>query len=93
MLFSIARIALIVLAFNAAQFVSCYAQSFPNGSTDASNTLARLAIDVRKNVAANATIRQPLEELGRERCDKEAIFESCEGIRPGRLSARRRSPR
>jgi len=38
-----------------------------------SGTLARLAIDVPKNVTATATIRQPLEELARERCDKEAI--------------------
>jgi aspartyl protease family protein len=73
---SISRIVLVVLAtfvFDAAQFVSCYAQSFPTDSSDASGTLARLAIDVPKNVAANAAIRQPLEELGRERCDKEAI--------------------
>ena len=74
MLSSIARIAPIVLtifAFNAAQPLSCYAQSPP--PSDASGTLARLAIDVPKNVTATATIRQPLEELARERCDKEAI--------------------
>ena len=73
---AISRIVLVALAtfvFDAAQFVSCYAQSFPTDPSDASGTLARLAIDVPKNVAANAAIRQPLEELGRERCDKEAI--------------------
>lgn len=62
-----------ILGFNIAQLVSCYAQSFPTDSSDASGTLARLAIGVPRNVAADAAIHQPLEELGRERCDKEAI--------------------
>jgi clan AA aspartic protease (TIGR02281 family) len=62
-----------ILGFNIAQLLSCYAQSFPTDSSDASGTLARLAIGVPRNVAADAAIHQPLEELGRERCDKEAI--------------------
>ncbi len=76
MLSSTARRALTVAAiivFNAAQFASCYAQSLPTDSTDASGILARLAIEVPKNVAASTAIRQPLEELRREKCDKEAI--------------------
>src|SRR5690242_10920504 len=76
MLSSTTRRALTVTAifiFNAAWFATCYAQSLPTDSSEASGTLARLAIQVPKNVAANAAIRQPLEELGREKCDKEAI--------------------
>jgi hypothetical protein len=83
MLLTIGRSALIVAAiflFSDAQFSSCYPQSLPSDSDDASRTLGRLAIQVPKNVAASAAIRQRLEELGREKCDKEAISQLAKAL-------------
>ncbi len=83
MLFSIARSALavaVIFIFDVAQLSSCYAQSLSTDSSDQSGILSRLAIDVPKNVTANAAIRQPLEELGREKCDKEAISQLAKAL-------------
>ena len=41
---------------------------------DISQTLARLTIDLPKDVVGTTAVRRPLEELRRERCDQDAIL-------------------
>jgi clan AA aspartic protease (TIGR02281 family) len=54
---------------------ACYAQAPESTKTDTAGTLARLAIDLPQSVIANATVGGPLAELGRERCDQDAILQ------------------
>ena len=41
---------------------------------DISQTLARLTIDLPKDVVGTTAVRRPLEQLRRERCDQDAIL-------------------
>src|SRR6202161_1735658 len=50
----------------------CCAQSPAAG--DVAKTLARLSIDLPTTVTATASVRGPLEQLARERCDQDAIL-------------------
>ncbi len=54
--------------------VPCYAQAPISAPSDVTATLARLAIDLPQRVIASAAVRGPLEELGREKCDQDAIL-------------------
>jgi aspartyl protease family protein len=54
---------------------TCCAQAPASTKSDVTATMARFAIDLPQNVAASTAIRGPLEELGRERCDQEAILQ------------------
>jgi clan AA aspartic protease (TIGR02281 family) len=49
------------------------AQTVTAGTSNVAETLARLNVDLPKNVAENPPVRGPLEQLGREKCDQEAI--------------------
>jgi aspartyl protease family protein len=50
----------------------CSAQSPAAG--DVAGTLARLGIDLPGTVTANPSVRGPLEQLSREKCDQDAIL-------------------
>jgi clan AA aspartic protease (TIGR02281 family) len=53
----------------------CYAQAPASTKGDVTATMARLAIELPQNVAASAAVGSPLQELGRERCDQDAILQ------------------
>jgi hypothetical protein len=53
----------------------CYAQAPASTKGDVTATMARLAIELPQNVAASAAVSSPLQELGRERCDQDAILQ------------------
>jgi len=52
----------------------CSAQAPAAGTGDVAATLARLNIDLPRNVAASAPVHGPLEQLTREACDQDAIL-------------------
>jgi clan AA aspartic protease (TIGR02281 family) len=52
----------------------CSAQSAAAGASDVAGTLARLSIDLPGTVTAVASVRGPLEQLTREKCDQDAIL-------------------
>jgi len=56
-------------ALSCLPLVPCSAQP-----ADLSQTLARLTIDLPKDVVGTTAVRRPLEELRRERCDQDAIL-------------------
>ncbi len=61
------------LAITAASLAPAYAESVP-GTANVAETLARLAIDLPWGVSASAAVHEPLEQLGREKCDQDAIL-------------------
>ena len=52
----------------------CSAQSPATGASDVAATLARLSVDLPRTVTATASVRGPLEQLTREKCDQDAIL-------------------
>jgi hypothetical protein len=52
-----------------------YAQAPAIAPSNVTTTLARLAIDLPRYVIASTAVRGPLEELGREKCDQDAILQ------------------
>jgi clan AA aspartic protease (TIGR02281 family) len=52
----------------------CSAQSPVAGASDVAGTLARLSINLPGTVTAAASVRGPLEQLTREKCDQDAIL-------------------
>src|SRR5262249_6461473 len=44
------------------------------GASNVATALARLSIDLPKDVIETTSVRRPLEELGREKCDQDAIL-------------------
>ena len=55
--------------------VPCRAQAPGAASGDVATTLTRLAIELPPSVIANETVHGPLDELTRERCDRDAILQ------------------
>ena len=52
----------------------CSAQSPVTGASDIAGTLARLSIELPSTVVATASVRGPLDQLTREKCDQDAIL-------------------
>jgi clan AA aspartic protease (TIGR02281 family) len=52
----------------------CSAQSPVTGTSDIAGTLERLSIDLPSTVVATASVRGPLDQLTREKCDQDAIL-------------------
>jgi predicted aspartyl protease/Flp pilus assembly protein TadD len=63
--------AVAVIALSTALLAPSLAQS--PGSGDTAAALSRLSIDLPRRVADSEPVRRPLEELGREKCDQDAI--------------------
>ncbi len=59
---------------------ACHAQAPASTKGDVAATMARLAIDLPQNVAASAAVGGPLQELGRERCDQDAIVQLAKAL-------------
>jgi aspartyl protease family protein len=62
--------AIIAVGLSALPHAAVYAEPAANGA----DTLARLAIELPAGVAATSAVRGPLEQLGREKCDQDAIL-------------------
>lgn len=62
--------AVVAAGLSALALAEACAQPVPG----AAETLARLAIEVPPSVTATAAVRGPLEQLGREKCDQDAIL-------------------
>jgi len=69
-----ALIAFAAVALNGCPLMPCSAEPLTGAPADVAQTLARLSIDLPKDVAGTTTVRRPLEELTRERCDQDAIL-------------------
>lgn len=50
------------------------------GTAAVADTLSRLAIALPSSVTATAAVRGPLEQLGREKCDQDAILNLAKGL-------------
>jgi predicted aspartyl protease len=72
MLATMARHA-VAVAISASLFAPAYAEPV-TGTANVTDTLARFAIDLPWSVTATPAVRGPLEELGREKCDQDAIL-------------------
>ena len=59
---------------------ACQAQATAGTKGDVTATMARLAIDLPENVAASTAVGGPLQELGRERCDQDAIAQLAKAL-------------
>jgi aspartyl protease family protein len=62
------------LALNSLLLVPSFAQSPSTGVSSVATALTRLSIDLPKDVIETTAVRRPLEELGREKCDQDAIL-------------------
>ncbi len=67
-----ALIAFAAVALNGC--LPCSAEPLTGTPADVAQTLARLSIDLPKDVVGTTAVRRPLEELTRERCDQDAIL-------------------
>jgi clan AA aspartic protease (TIGR02281 family) len=62
------------IALNGFLLIPSHAQSPPTGPSSTAETLARLNISLPGSIAGAAPVLPPLEQLGREKCDQEAIL-------------------
>jgi aspartyl protease family protein len=65
--------AVIAAGLSALPLAAAYAEPVA-GAADFAATLARLGIELPSGVTATAPIRGPVEQLGREKCDQDAIL-------------------
>jgi predicted aspartyl protease len=66
--------AFLVVALNGFLLAQGSAQPLAGNPADITKTLARLTIELPKDVVATMAVRRPLEELSSERCDQDAIL-------------------
>jgi aspartyl protease family protein len=72
-------VAIVAGGLGSLPFQSAYAEPVA-GTADLSETLARLAINLPWNVTATPSVRGPLEQLAREKCDQDAILSLARGL-------------
>jgi clan AA aspartic protease (TIGR02281 family) len=65
--------AIVAAVLSALPLAAAYAEPVA-GTADVAATLARLAIALPSSVTATAAVRGPLDQLGREKCDQDAIL-------------------
>jgi clan AA aspartic protease (TIGR02281 family) len=66
--------AIAILTLNGLLLAPCFAQSPAADARTIATTLARLSIDLPSDVVETTSVRRPLDELGREKCDQDAIL-------------------
>jgi clan AA aspartic protease (TIGR02281 family) len=62
------------LTLNGLLLLPCPAQSQTSGASAVAATLERLSIKLPRDVTDTASVRRPLDALGREKCDQDAIL-------------------
>ncbi len=67
------RVWVTAAGFGALLLAPAYAETVA-GTANVADTLARFAIDLPWGVTASAAVHGPLEQLGREKCDQDAIL-------------------